>query len=132
MKAQVKIKMMLMNPYNSKIPAAYLICDSNLTMEVTKNSANMSVKLKNITLVIENFKALFRASETIEDIRKKVTTILPIAQSAINNAFQQGIALPKFIDEFSVLKPSYIHLEDGFAIVECDFKDNPTNTTASP
>jgi hypothetical protein len=56
-------------------------------------------------LFIEEFKALFQVTETTEDIRKKMSAILPVVQAAINDGIKQGFRISDFMDNENPMQP---------------------------
>jgi len=59
-----------MNPLNPEIEAAYLTCNSNGSFEINlDNDFTLVGKTKALTLDITDYKALFSAKESLEEVK---------------------------------------------------------------
>jgi tyrosine-protein phosphatase YwqE len=113
--------MNIMNPLNPKILSAYISCVSFIAFEINLNSDfTLTGKTTNVDLELKDFKALFRTSETLEDIKQKIKGIQPILTKALDMQLENGMNIPIPDSIKKSFKSSSLQTFDNYIYIEGD------------
>ena len=89
------MKFSIMNPLNTDIEAAYIIFLTNTTIKIDMQSDfKLTGQTLSLNLDVLDFKTLFKADETIEDIKEKMKGVTPLLKKALDQSLETGIEVP--------------------------------------
>ena len=125
-------QIIIFNPLNSEIPAAYINLTVNASLDILLlDDFLLTGRTQNMNYTVTSFQALFQTPETIDNIKNRVNGIKNIILEAMDISLQKGVHLPVPALVKTNIGSSTLSTYDGYLLVEADNMHGNAQTLAN-